>query len=139
MRGRCERRACSPQWPCGGSLAAGGKHRDVSTATYYRHRSRAMDAEVQKINKRMLERDEGVEVSCTAPKSVKRKRTTSQEIIEETYDTGDESTTKSQFDEVKGKLLSNMRAFESAQFAILPTKLSKVEGHKLTFYVIHRV
>lgn len=99
-----------------------------------------MDAEVQKINKRMLEqKDEGLEVSCTAPKSVKRTKTTSQQIKKEMYDRGDESTTERQFDGVKGKLLTNIRAFESAQFAILPTSLTKVLGHKLTFHIIHRV
>lgn len=42
-KGSCRRALlCSPLWTCGGHIANGGIHGDISRSTYYNHRSRAL-------------------------------------------------------------------------------------------------
>ena len=72
---------CPPEWPCGGSQAAGGRHREVSASTYYRHRNKAMDAEVERINKGLLKEDAEVERHFPIPKSPERESSILQKTV----------------------------------------------------------
>lgn len=72
---------CPSEWPCGGSRAAGGRHREVSVSTYYRHRNKAMDAEVERINKGLLKEDGEVERHFPIPRSPERENSILQNTL----------------------------------------------------------
>ena len=73
---------CPSHWPCGGTLGSGGRHRDVSRATFYRHQSKAMDAEVRRINQEMADIEESLKRSRSVSDSEGRKRRTLQIHVE---------------------------------------------------------
>lgn len=110
---------CPPEWPCGGSRSAGGRHRAVSSATYYRHRNKAMDVEVERINRTILNREGEQESHYSVPKSPERKRRTLRDPIEE-ENPEDDLGVNWQIESANGKLqgplerteMSNRRIFQ---------------------------